>query len=46
MTYVETSDPLVLETRESRVSTEHFDFEMVFPLGKANHSGWGYSLKQ
>ncbi len=46
MTYVNMSDPLVSETRESRVSTEHIDSELVFPLGDANHSGWGYSLKR
>ena len=46
MTYVETSDSLVSETRESRISTEHIDFELVFPLGEANHSDWGYSLKR
>ena len=46
MTYVETSDSLVSETRESRVSTEHIDFELVSPLEKANHSDWEHTLKQ
>ena len=29
MTYCRDSDPLVSETRESLVSTEHIDFEYV-----------------